>query len=164
MKTDRSVLLVCAAVVALGVLGCGGGDPGPSGTDSGFGGSDSGPVGVDSGMPECGGVATDCSLVSTLTCTTQDGCRLGGDCTGVSRSCSSYSSSATCNAQLGCSWSSSSSSCNGSAWTCTTTSAETNCRSIEGCTWQETCDGFSTSCFLLETQATCDAQQGCRWE
>lgn len=154
-------------VVCVALTGCGGsdgdGDTGRSDagrTDGGMsGGADTG--GAD---PECRGSATDCSLVSTASCESQDGCNIEGECTGFSRSCSSYTSSTDCRGQLGCTWTTSSSTCSGSAWTCDTTFAEENCRGLEGCTWTDTCDGFPNSCLLITTQTSCETQMGCRWE
>lgn len=166
METARSAFLVLVAAT-LALTACGGGDPGSDdagrvGPDSGR--ADGGTATLDAGAPECFGSATPCDILPTTSCATQDGCRLGGECGGFSRSCSSYTSNSTCNGQLGCYWSSSTGSCAGSAWTCSTTSAESNCRAIEGCSWDETCEGFATSCFGLESASTCNTQQGCRWE
>ena len=111
----------------------------------------------------CNGIATRCELRPAATCEAQDGCYASGECSGISRSCSSYTSSATCYGQLGCSWSSASSFCSGSAWSCTTTSAEENCRRIEGCVWTDGCSGFS-SCILQSTEVECLAVDGCRWD
>jgi hypothetical protein len=167
----RSALVVVGlCVIGLGVAGCNA-EPTPPDPETDAGRSDAGGPrdtggggGTDSPGPQsCEGTATPCDLLSGTACTSTDGCYASGDCTGFARSCSSFTSSGTCGGQLGCYWSSTTSSCAGSAWSCSTTSAEENCRSIMGCTWMDGCSGFS-SCILQDTETACLAVMGCRWE
>ena len=163
MERVGMVLARWAMVAGLGVAvvdaGCGGGEPDPDGSV----GRDA-PSGRDTPRPaSCMGTATPCDLLSGASCAATDGCYPDGDCMGVSRSCSAYTSSGACYGQLGCSWSSSTSRCNGSAWSCSTTSAESNCDSIDGCYWLDGCTGFA-SCILQDTETQCGAVLGCRWE
>ena len=117
----------------------------------------------DAGPPRCEGVVTSCSLVPRASCTTQEGCRLGGDCEGVSTSCYSLFDSYACSAQDGCYWSFSSRSCSGSARSCYGYSYSSSCSGQRGCSWDSACDGYATSCILLDG-FSCERQRGCYLE
>lgn len=118
---------------------------------------------TDSGTSEpltCGGSPTPCSLVSSFSCTDQDGCRRDDGCGGVSRSCYSIFDSFSCTTQDGCYWSSSSRDCSGLARGCTGYSTRFSCTDQDGCTWREDCAGVATPCSLFN-EFTCARQRGC---
>ncbi|MCC6875575.1 MAG: hypothetical protein IT378_14810 [Sandaracinaceae bacterium] len=108
----------------------------------------------------CTGVATSCSLVGTYGCTSQQGCYLGGECTGSARYCSSYFSSYSCSRQEGCYWSSYSEYCSGISRSCYGYTGSASCTYQEGCSWRTTCEGSAWSCSLL-TASECLSQDGC---
>ena len=111
-------------------------------------------------VPECRGSATPCGLLSTTQCGLSLGCRLDGDCSGLSTSCFSYFSSFSCGSQDGCFWSFSSDYCSGSSRSCSSYSFSSSCTSQDGCRWDQQCDGTPLSCSSL-SPATCETQPGC---
>lgn len=120
-------------------------------------------TGVGSGNPYCTGFALPCSSLSGFECGSALGCRSDGDCSGVSRSCFSYSSSFSCNSQDGCFWSSFDDDCSGSSRSCFSMSSEFSCTGQDGCSWSDRCTGtpFVTDC-EEESVALCDFTPGCR--
>jgi len=119
-----------------------------------------GPIVIDSGRRTCAGSAWSCSLVGASRCSSQRGCRLDGECSGLSRSCYSITYSSGCYSQDGCYWSSSSSSCSGSARSCYSYYGSATCHGQDGCDWDDTCEGVATSCSLL-SEHECELQEGC---
>ena len=108
----------------------------------------------------CEGVARSCSLLSSASCASQAGCRIGGECNGSSTSCYSLYDSYSCSSQAGCFWSSSARNCSGSARSCYGYSSSSSCSGQRGCTWRTTCEGVATSCILIDP-ARCESQLGC---
>jgi hypothetical protein len=125
-------------------------------------------IGRDSGTPSerfvCRGVARSCSLMSTFSCTNQLGCRLGGDCGGVSWGCYSFYSRYACAEQDGCYWSTSFDDCSGYARSCSAYYSETSCERQEGCRWDDECEGVAWLCSDFLTLSSCLGHAGCRWE
>lgn len=162
---------VAALFALLVMMGCDDGRPRPDtgGTadaaipvarDAGSAARDAGPSASDAGEPRCEGVARSCSLLSSASCATQAGCRIGGECSGSSTSCYSLYDSYACSSQAGCFWSSSARNCSGSARSCYGYTSSSGCSGQRGCYWNTGCEGVVTSCILLDP-ARCEGQLGC---
>ena len=67
-----------------------------------------------------------------------------GDCTGSATPCSSYGSQASCQAQPGCNWSTTTNSCR-STRSCTSFD-EADCHMADGCTWAAACSEVDEPC------------------
>lgn len=124
------------------------------------GSRDAGPPPDAGGERTCTGLSTSCSSIGAISCTSQRGCRVDGECTGSARSCYSIFDSYTCYSQDGCYWSSSGRDCGGSASSCRTYSFRSSCTSQDGCRWEDRCDGVATPCSLL-AEWECELQRGC---
>ncbi len=160
MLADRAFasthrLLGIALLVFALAVGCGS-DPGAS---TGIDPFDAGSIVVDSG-PECVGSPTPCSLLAGLSCSSASGCSLDEKCSGIESSCSTFFSSFTCNAQDGCSWSSSNSRCTGFATPCNLVFGASRCRVQDGCRFESACRGTPNDCKDLGP-ALCASQPGC---
>jgi hypothetical protein len=112
----------------------------------------------------CQGEPTQCTYLTEAQCYFQDGCSVFDDCSGYVWSCFILNDSTTCTNQMGCSWTSSSSSCTGVAWECDTIGTQSACSQQQGCTFRRVCDGYEHSCDSYLTESTCLQQQGCLWE
>lgn len=118
----------------------------------------------------CGGTALACSTWNgnQSVCLSQSGCSYSAGpakCNGTHNTCNTYLGESTCNANLSCSWSSSSS-CTGAPSACTSYGSEPSCSSV-GCTWSTgtSCSGtFSSSCSVYNAdQTSCQGTAGCAW-
>ena len=114
----------------------------------------------------CQGEPTACALIDIGTCYWQDGCRVFDDCSGVSWACNLFSTVASCNAQHGCTWSTSTDSCSGVPWTCDQMDDSPDwCNGQQGCSSQTACGDFGVrACEDQMTLQECDRIAGCSWE
>jgi len=113
------------------------------------------------GSTKCSGVAEDCNLRGSASCSF--GCTWGGSCGGYASSCYSQFDSFSCNDLEGCYWSYTSNTCSGSSYACSTFPGSASCGGQSGCSWQSACDGYPTPCDLL-TADECPSQPGCHLE
>lgn len=111
----------------------------------------------------CTGSVTPCSLLSSFSCTTVTGCRVGGTCSGFAGSCFSQFSSFSCGSLDGCYWSFSSDYCSGSARSCSLYSSELSCENQGSCSWTPDCEGVAYGCSILDA-SECTSQPGCSLE
>jgi hypothetical protein len=135
-----------------------GGAAGAGGAAGGGGVAGAGGAG-GGGTPRCDGLPDLCALAGG-SCTSIQGCRVAGECSGSAVSCYAQFSSYACIGQDGCIWSSSSKHCSGSARACHLFSGPATCTYQEGCHWDDTCEGTPTPCSLIPI-ATCTSQPGC---
>lgn len=181
------------SVPAGGVMGSGGaagfGGTASTGGATGYGGvrdggdADSrGAIGTDGsgsldGGPD-GGSELRCVETASpicpvgLMCNTVPGCYMSpysgfNHCLGSPASCSSNSTSTTCEANPGCVWLPPGS-CSGTPSPCDKRSLAADCAGQPGCTWTPPPDGgtcFATPdpCSENFSQAACSAQMGCTW-
>jgi hypothetical protein len=178
---------LCAAFLALSSLACnptdsgGGSSHGPAGGILDFdaaaipttGGTSTTPPPVTDasiGLPDvapgimvCAGVATSCSSLLDVQCSSVMGCTSGGTCGGSATICGFIFSDFSCVSQQGCVWSSSSNTCEGFAWTCDTFNGVGSCDNQQGCSWTPGCAGNALACALIPT-TECTKQPGCHVE
>ncbi len=114
----------------------------------------------------CGGQAATCYQASQTQCQRQAGCTWIEDaqvCSGVERSCSTFSEPVSCGAQTGCTVLGG---CTDSmvAPSCLLNTNEANCLVNNACAWEpNSCSGTPAPCGANVNAAACKKVSGCSW-